>query len=386
MSGSHFSGRVGIIQRVLASYRKPFFDRLAATPGLSLSVFAGQPLPGEAIPTAGSLDCASLETTTNHYLRPLGELVCWQRNVLSWVHRFRPDVLIVPANPRILSNWLAVIQMRRWERPILGWGLGELERTGPSWMHTPRRMGAASLIRSMDGMIAYGSKAARDYQMAGMSADRIFVAYNVTADDEAERYSALLGQDLSWVQSWKKDHQLDPELPTVLFVGRLIPQKRVDLLIRACAPLFDRCQLLIVGDGPSRPELESLAQKFKPRIRFVGYKSGLDLARCFIASDIFVLPGSGGLAVHQAMSFGKPILASFGDGTERDLVREGENGLFFELNDPDNLCEKLSWLVDNPHKIESMGANSLSIVRHEINLDSMVAVFRGALSCVSRLT
>jgi glycosyltransferase involved in cell wall biosynthesis len=232
-------------------------------------------------------------------------------------------------------------------------------------------------------MIAYGTKAAEDYRAAGIPEDRVFVAHNAVANQEAEKFLNEFGQDLSWIRRWKADNGLDVDLPFVLFVGRLIPQKQVDLLIRACIPLFDRCQLVIVGDGPSRLDLESLAQAYAQRICFLGYKSGVDLAHCFIASDIFALPGSGGLAIHQAMSYGKPIIVSFGDGTELDLVRNGTNGLYVRPGDANTLTDKLQMLLDDDHLRRAMGHESLRIVRQEINLDTMVSSFTKAIASVA---
>ncbi len=235
----------------------------------------------------------------------------------------------------------------------------------------------------MDGMIAYSSKAARDYVTAGVPDGRVFIAYNAIDNEESEHYLAKFGSDTTWVKSWKESLQFDPSLPIVLYVGRLIPPKRGDLLIQACAPLLDRCQLLIVGDGPARAELELQAMPYCDRIRFVGHQSGETLARCFIASDIFVLPGSGGLAIHQAMSYGKPVVASFGDGTEADLVREGVNGFFFRSGNVAELRKRIAELIAQPELRQAMGQSSLAIVRNQMSIQAMVDTFCQALQAVT---
>ncbi|MEW6403325.1 MAG: glycosyltransferase family 4 protein [Chloroflexota bacterium] len=382
-SVSGFAGLVGIIQRVLATYRQPFFEKLATTPELRLSVLAGQPLLCEAIQTADVLRIGSLRATRNHYLRGPAEFLCWQSGVIDWLCEFDPDVLIVEANPRLLSNWLAIEWMKYQKRPILGWGLGELNRSGSPLLCRTRGLIARRLVRSMDAMIAYSSKAARDYVSAGMCADRVFIAYNAIDNEESERYLEEFGRDMTWVRRWKESLQLDPFLPIVLYVGRLVPQKKVDLLMQACLPLFDRCQLLIVGDGPLRAELESQALLNGNPIRFIGHQSGETLAKCFIASDVFVLPGSGGLAVHQAMSYGNPVIVSFGDGTEADFVREGMNGVFVRPGDVDDLGRRIADLLAQPELRQVMSQASLSIVRNEMSMNSMVATFSRALAVVT---
>ncbi len=382
MTTSPTTLRLGIIQRVLTTYRRPFFEKLTSQSDIELSVFAGQPQHGEAIHIEEAISQGQIFSAINrHWQSPVGQL-CWQSGLRRWLRSFDPQVLVIEANPRILSHWLVIKWMHQRRRPVLGWGLGELERSGPLWFQKARRRFAWSIVRSFDAMIAYSSKARSDYISAGVPADRIFVAHNSIDNTEAEKYLSQLGADLTWVHQWKKSHILNPYLPVILFVGRLIPQKRVALLIQACAPILDKCQLVIVGDGPSRRDLEYQASVLKGRVCFLGHQSGEMLARLFIASDIFVLPGAGGLAVHQAMSYGKPVIVSFGDGTEIDLVREGQNGFFFRAADADDLRAKILILLGDLNKIRQFGQASLDIIRSEINLDEMVKRFQQAIDYV----
>lgn len=374
-----FTGRLSIIQRVLADYRKPFFESLAALPGLDLSIFAGKPLANEGLETANTLKNARLWNAGNRYYFIPNGYLCWQSGIRKWLREFAPDVLVVDTNPRLLSNKIAIRWMKKQRKPVLGWGLGELPRSGPAWQCWIRKTLAGRMVRSFDGMIAYSSKAAQDYANAGVLQDKIFVAHNAIDNSESEKYLAEFGLCNDWVGPWKNVMGLHPELPIVLFVGRLLAQKKIDLLIKACAPLFPKCQLLIVGDGPAMKDLQAFAKPHERYIKFASHRKGEELAKCYMISDLFVLPGWGGLAVHQAMSYGKPVIASFGDGTERDLVHEGENGFLFYENDEMGLREKITILLEQWEKLSAMGKASLAIIRQEMNLDAMVAAFNNAL-------
>jgi len=374
--------RVGIVKRVLTIYRRPFFERLASQPNLEVSVFAGQPQRGEAVQVENTLDKGKVFPATNHHWQSPAGLLCWQSGLRDWLRSYDPQVLVMEASPRMLSHWFAIDWMHRRRRPVLGWGLGELERSGPIWFQKVRQAFAWRLIRSFDAMIAYSSKAKNDYIAAGVPEDGVFIAYNSIDNSESEMYLAKLGGRMDWVRPWKESLNLLPDLPIILFVGRLIPQKRVDLLIRACSPLFDHCQLLIVGDGPLRVELENQAKPFGNKVCFVGHQVGEMLARCFIGSDIFVLPGAGGLAMHQAMSYGKPVIVSFGDGTEADLARDGQNGYFFRLGSEEDLRAKIELLLHSPDRIRQFGQVSLTLIQSEINLDAMVRSFLQAFDYV----
>ncbi len=373
--------RLGIVQRVLTTYRVPFFEKLAAVSEFDVAVFAGQPMMGESIKIADALVNVQRYIANNRYVLKPENMIIWQTNIVKWLCEFNPDVLVMEANPRILSHRQAIRWMHQRRRPILGWGLGELERVGTGVSVALRNLVARKLICSFDGMIAYSTKAKADYMKAGVTSDRIFIAHNSIDNSESEHYMAQLS-DLQWVAAWRTNNGLDPHSPIILFVGRLITGKQIDLLIRACMPLFPRCQLLIVGDGPARSDIEQLALPYSSSIHFLGHQTGEALALSFIASDVFVLPGAGGLALHQAMSYGKSVIASFGDGTEADLIRDGQNGLLFRPGDVDDLTDKIETLLSMPERIREMGQDSLAIVRNEINLDRMADSFLLAVETV----
>jgi glycosyltransferase involved in cell wall biosynthesis len=170
----------------------------------------------------------------------------------------------------------------------------------------------------------------------------------------------------------------------VLFVGRLQERKRLDNLLRACAGLETGLQpeLTIVGDGPALPGLQQLAREIYPQVEFAGAVHGSDLERYFSAADLFVLPGTGGLAVQQAMGHGLPVIVAEGDGTQDDLVRP-ENGWQVPANDITALQNTLREALSDIPRLRRMGSQSLRIVRDEFNIEAMVAGFVAALASIS---
>jgi glycosyltransferase involved in cell wall biosynthesis len=159
----------------------------------------------------------------------------------------------------------------------------------------------------------------------------------------------------------------------------LVPQKRVDALLRACAQMTDECQLLIVGDGPDRSRLETLALDTFPATRFTGDLRGEALGRCFLAGDFFVMPGTGGLALQEAMQYGKPVAAAEADGSQRDLIHEGENGWLLPPGDEDALLRVMREALGDPRRLKRMGAASRKIVRETATMEKMVAGFLHAM-------
>jgi glycosyltransferase involved in cell wall biosynthesis len=153
-------------------------------------------------------------------------------------------------------------------------------------------------------------------------------------------------------------------------------------LLRACAELKQNIKLVIIGDGPERAALESLAKETYPSTEFVGSKHGVELKPYFEEADLFVLPGTGGLAVQEAMSYGLPVIVAQGDGTQDDLVRKG-NGWQIP---PDNFEVLVSTMKDalaDIARLRKMGAESYRIVKEEINIEKMVETFVRALNSLT---
>jgi glycosyltransferase involved in cell wall biosynthesis len=171
------------------------------------------------------------------------------------------------------------------------------------------------------------------------------------------------------------------EKPCILFVGRLQFRKNIDLLLGACAEI-ENIRLVIVGDGPERESLEALAAHLYPSAEFVGAKHGDELTPYFAEADLFVLPGTGGLAVQEAMSHGLPVIVAQGDGTQDDLVREG-NGWQIPPDDFEALVSTLKDALSDSARLRRMGAESYRVVKEEINIEKMAGVFVDALNALS---
>lgn len=135
----------------------------------------------------------------------------------------------------------------------------------------------------------------------------------------------------------------------VLFVGALIPRKRVDLLIRASQVLSRSVEheLHVVGDGPLRRDLEGLAGP-DPHIRFHGSVSREAVLRQMQEGDVLCLPSereAAGLVLLEAQACGVPVVVTGGDG-KSEMLRDGETGSVISRDpEPSELARALAdWL------------------------------------------
>jgi len=355
---NRFNGRLALQQRVLPNYRAPFFDLLASACDGGMSLFTGLPRPSEGITTTNELRVTRYELGKNIHLFGGSLYLCYQQGLVNWLKEWNPDELIVEANPRYLSTSSAVNWMHEQDKPVIGWGLGF-----PS-SNERRARARANFLSQFDAMIAYSQRGADEYADLGFPLDRIFVAHN----------------SVSPSPTWALPHRSTTfnEKPCVLFVGRLQLRKNVDLLLGACAEI-QNLRLVIVGDGPEREALEELAAEIYPSAEFVGAKHGEELKAHFAEADLFVLPGTGGLAVQEAMSYGLPVIVAQGDGTQDDLVRK-ENGWQVPPDDFDALVATMKDALSDAARLRKMGEESFRIVKEEINIEKMVDVFVAALN------
>jgi glycosyltransferase involved in cell wall biosynthesis len=143
---------------------------------------------------------------------------------------------------------------------------------------------------------------------------------------------------------------LEPEDVVIGYVGRIAAEKNVsflaDALVRVAAER-PRASFLFVGDGPARPELE---RRMGLRARFVGYRSGDDLADHYAAADLFAfssLTETFGNVVLEALSSGLPVVALRAGGLG-DIVQQGRTG---RLLDPtasaEAFADEILTLVDD---------------------------------------
>jgi len=358
----HFAGRLALQQRVLPAYRAPFFDLLARSCAGGLSLFAGAPRRGEGIAAAVGLQVANFEHGQNLHFFSGSLYLCYQRGLIEWLQNWNPDALIVEANPRYLATPSAVQWMRARGRRVIGWGLGAPPLSGPlSGLRQGRR---SRFLGQFDALIAYSRRGADEYAALGYPPERIFVAPNAVVPAPRSRPGR---------RPWSADRT------TILFVGRLQARKRVDHLLRACAELNQDLRLMVVGDGPEREKLEALAQQVYPSAEFIGAKHDEALKPYFAQADLFVLPGTGGLAVQEAMSHGLPVIVAEGDGTQDDLVR-ASNGWQIPPEDDSALAGALRAALSDVGRLRQMGEESFRIVSEEINLEKMVEAFLLALN------
>ncbi len=145
--------------------------------------------------------------------------------------------------------------------------------------------------------------------------------------------------------------------PRVLYAGNLVPNKGVDVLLRAVATLHQQgteCRLKILGEGPARPNLERLARALGvgDRVEWSKFVPQDRLPAEYGASTVTVLPTRGqaeglGLVLVEALLAGSAVVGTPAGGIP-EVIQDGVTGLLARDGDPDDLADKIRRLLGDP--------------------------------------
>jgi len=178
--------------------------------------------------------------------------------------------------------------------------------------------------------------------------------------------------------------------PLLLFVGRLVPYKGVDVLLRALCGLD--AHAVIVGSGPLDGELRRLADALAvaPQAHFVGEVSDDDLLALYHACDVFVLPSVApneafGVVQLEAMACAKPIVSTNLPTGVPWVNRDGESGLVVPPGDPRALRTAIALLLGDPMLREKLGRQGWQRLHAEFTIEGMVERVTGFYARLTRI-
>ncbi|MCK4356192.1 glycosyltransferase [Candidatus Bipolaricaulota bacterium] len=171
--------------------------------------------------------------------------------------------------------------------------------------------------------------------------------------------------------------QREPKLevePVLIFLGRLAPQKDLLTLLKA----FERIpvgRLVLVGEGPSRSQVEQSVERtgLNDRVTMLGART--DIPELLAASDLFVLPSRWEglpLTIIEAMMAGLPVVASHVGGVA-ELVEDGVTGFLVPSEAPAALAEALRKLLEDSELRKRMGKAGREKALQDFTLDRMLA-------------
>lgn len=361
-----------IQQPALPKYRVPVFRELASRPGIRLKV-----VYSDAFREMPNFEPEGFQAERVPLWRwNLGrQHMLWSWAQWQYARRCRGGVLILSWDLHYATLAPALLRARYNGVPTILWGHG-YSKTERLWRRWPREQ----VARLATALLFYNHTTAARFIAHGWDPRRVFVALNSLDQTPIQAARKAWLDDPDKLQAFRRDNDLI-DGPIVLFVSRLDPDDRVDMLLEAAVKLsgaYPALKVVIIGSGPDEQRLRTLADRLgiSSRVRFVGaiYDENR-LAPWFLSADVFCYPANIGLSVLHAFGYGLPVVTSNAIEThnpEIEAVQHEVNGLMYRDGDVSAMADALRRIIDDRELRSRMSQAALETVLSRFTLKNMV--------------
>lgn len=273
-----------------------------------------------------------------------GKKLIWQKGAIRRAFAKRYDAYILTGNAGIRSNWIIALLARLTGRKVYLWTHGpkgnesRLERYKNLWY-----------LRLAGNALLYGEKAQKRLAQYGFT--HTTVIYNSLDYD-----SQLAIRNQIKNSSLLQDH-FKNGLPAICYLGRVIANKKIDMLLEAMKGT--ECNLIIIGSGPEEQKLRDMATALgiTDRVWFYGecYDEtliGTVLKNC----NATVNPSSIGLTAMHSLMFGTPVITHddhISQSPEAEAIVEGVSGYYYRNGSVDSLRQTIRQAIGSPKDSEA---------------------------------
>jgi glycosyltransferase involved in cell wall biosynthesis len=347
--------RLAVMQPHLSNASREMFLELSQYCPLDLVLSpepAGQGFQVADLPQGTRIRCFFGRT-----LRPLGPRVGWiQLSALTYMLRYRPQAVLLNANPRYLTFWLALVWARALGIPAFAHGHGFYRR---GRIGRPYKLMMKALLRLVTTYVCYAPIVRQAFIDNGFSAQKLAVAHNslinratVTPEEKGEQ---------------EKKEKNRTELG-ILFIGRLRRESRLGLLIGAVERIRQEdgvpLVLHVVGEGEEEAALRVGASALPWVIFHGGVYDAKAIREISLQCFAGCYPGTAGLSVLHMMSLSLPVVTHNNlraHGPEPSFIRDGDSGLLYDWAEAEpSLYRALRSLACDPAMVARMRANAFA--------------------------
>lgn len=367
--------KIVLVTPILQHYRLTFYEKLSKTPGFDLNVFYGYKKKEDGRPSFEGETKFKSKGFREYKYRILPFDIVYCRGQFTAVKKLNPDVVIVQGIAGDITLRRIISWAKRKNKKIIIWACAWEPGRAKGLLMKLKTKFVSLFFHKANYFLTYSTHASNYCKNLGIEDSKIETCYNgIEIDEMIKNHDIVVAKSKEIREKYKLDNYI-----TFLYVGGLILEKRVDLLVDAFEKLrekYDNIKLLLIGDGPLKSELLGQLEKYNDsNIEYLG-RIVNEADNYFAAADCCVLPGIGGLALNQAMFWGKTCIVSKADGTEDDLVIEGYSGYRFEEHNLDSLTKAMERrILEKAEKLTEMSENSKRIIEEKSNVNNMVYHF-----------
>lgn len=286
----------------------------------------------------------------------VGTETAFSFKIVSIIKQHRNDVLIF-ANPMTPSGVLGIFYCKFHNIRYVLQSEGGLVKEGRGLRENIKRSVVKDARLCLSGMspakdyfIGYGADPTKVKQYPFSSLHKSDLLEIVPTEAEKQKYKAELGILYKRI---------------LIYVGRMLPVKGVDVLLSALKG-FDDIGVYLIGGKETKEYLEIRKKEGIKNVHYVDHLGLETLKKYYIAADLLVLPtrcDTWGLVVNEAMAFGLPVITTTSCVAGLELIRNGINGFLVKSEDSLELHEKIKYCFDNPELCKEMGSNNLEKIK-----------------------
>jgi glycosyltransferase involved in cell wall biosynthesis len=285
------------------------------------------------------------------------------RFLRSVIEREQP-LFVLTAGHEDIARWMLIPYLRRRKVPYVLWADSNVHglNKGRPVKDAIRWAYLRTIIRGFDAFMPMGSCGKAYYRVLGCGDKPMFLR------PYEPDYGQVAARDLDAEVRLLKRFGLHPQRKRFLYSGRLVPWKRVDLLIKAFARVAESLpdwDLLIAGGGPLEAELRGMVpERLRTRVSFTGFLQMPDVRNCYHLSHVLVHPSQfepWALVINESVAAGMAVIATDVTGAAVELVRHNVNGMLVSPGSQRELEMAMLRFADDA-RLQSMRAASARIL------------------------
>lgn len=368
------------ISNIFPLYRRSLWEKLILNNSFDLDIYFSDYNPMGI----KNINTTSLDSKIQIHLKKIkniwffNRIIIWQKGVIKLAALDTYDNIMFLGEFQILSTWIAILIAKVRGKKILLWSHGLYGNE--SYLKKKVRVLFYSFAQIN---IVYENRAKQILINEGFKSENIEVIYNsLNFDKQNLIYSKLEnGENVNPINFFS-----NKSLPTIFFVGRITPQKKINQLIDCLGLLNNKVikyNLLIIGDGSILNKLKNEYNNFIESgwLHFYGatYDEN-ELGNLIFHSDLCVSPGNIGLTAIHSLTYGTSVASHSNfrnQMPEVEIIKEGINGFMFKENNIEDLALKIESFFNSKRK-------SKKVIRNKIlklyNPKNQLKVFKKILS------
>ncbi|MEN8251502.1 MAG: glycosyltransferase family 4 protein, partial [Bacteroidota bacterium] len=359
----------------LLYYRIDLFERINAHDNIDFTFIHGRDFKdSKFVNYKGDINFKRKKLRTLQYgIEESAKYLVYWPSLFFHLVKIRPDVIVFEGESNILNNTAVYLYSLLFNKKIIWWSLGLIPGFKVTKWQKFYKPFMLMLLKRAKYVIGY-SEYTKNYYSQYISRDKILVANNCLDNEKIDKEILKYREDSVQL---KRELNFDDKF-VIIYVGALIKRKKVDRLIKSYQAIkkdHPECAMVLIGGGAIEDEIKDYVASNNIRdIHFAG-KIFEGISKYFLMADLFVLPGLGGLSIFEAMVHSLPVISASADGTEVDLIQEGQNGYILKTDSVDELTELLYKFLNDKEMASSFGKASREIVENKINIEKTVGTF-----------